>query len=549
MLRRIHLPLFLCLTLIGIDSLQAQSTRYKVLTTNNVSIGAPSDGLIGFNPDSSVFDGLVADGKRSIYSACSWIGGIDENGLAVTAAGMYKQRGNDFFSGPVSRNYDSTYLAKYDRVWKLSKTQIETHKQQFTSPTYNMPNDIKEWPANGDVNVGESKYLAPFKDLNFNGVYEPNLGEYPEIRGDEALYFIYNDDRRLKTQTISAAFGIEVHVMMYAYDSVTAPELNNSVFFNYKLVNKSPKSYTDLKFGFWFDPDVGNAQDDLVGCDSTSGIFYAYNGDSDDNGPRGYGDNPPAIGGAFLSDPLSGFSVIMNSGSPGALWNTTSPSGAVEHHNYLNGMWKDGSSMVIENANGLFNANGVNGDGYDLNSTHSKTKFLYNEAVNWYESPTRAGDKRALPFTYIGDFNPGDQKCLDLVLVFARDSASGPLASYNSVVKLKSYIQDIEQFYASQNITSCLAEDIGKEEFTVQESKIEFYPNPVVKGGDLFIKYSKGIEQIQMIDLQGKVLKDLRLNGEKQYTLLMNENLKSGLYLVLLKSADQQISTFKINVD
>jgi hypothetical protein len=43
------------------------------------------------------------------------------------------------------------------------------------------------WPGNGNIQNGEARFLAPFNDENFNQLYEPWLGETPDIRGDEAV--------------------------------------------------------------------------------------------------------------------------------------------------------------------------------------------------------------------------------------------------------------------------------------------------------------------------------------------------------------------------
>ena len=54
----------------------------------------------------------------------------------------------------------------------------------------------------------------------------------------------------------------------------------------------------------WVDPDLGDNQDDYVGCDVARGLGYCYNGDEDDGTAVGYGTNPPAIGVDFLEDLL-----------------------------------------------------------------------------------------------------------------------------------------------------------------------------------------------------------------------------------------------------
>jgi hypothetical protein len=67
----------------------------------------------------------------------------------------------------------------------------------------------------------------------------------------------------------------------------------------YKLINKSSNTYNDFFISLWFDPDLGNARDDLVGCDTLNDIFFSYNDGPDDD----YGSAPPAFGARLISGP------------------------------------------------------------------------------------------------------------------------------------------------------------------------------------------------------------------------------------------------------
>ena len=78
-------------------------------------------------------------------------------------------------------------------------------------------------------------------------------------------------------------------------------------FYNYELHNRSSYTLTETYFGQWVDADLGNAQDDYVGCDVTRGLGYSYNGDENDEdngGAIGYGSQPPAIGVDFFQGPF-----------------------------------------------------------------------------------------------------------------------------------------------------------------------------------------------------------------------------------------------------
>jgi len=37
--------------------------------------------------------------------------------------------------------------------------------------------------------LGQSEKIAPFYDNNNDGIYDPMAGDYPQIKGDQALFF------------------------------------------------------------------------------------------------------------------------------------------------------------------------------------------------------------------------------------------------------------------------------------------------------------------------------------------------------------------------
>ena len=60
-------------------------------------------------------------------------------------------------------------------------------------PNYIIPNDILTWPGNGHTPCGHNEFIAPFNDEDLDGIYEPLDGETPCIKGDMALFNVYND--------------------------------------------------------------------------------------------------------------------------------------------------------------------------------------------------------------------------------------------------------------------------------------------------------------------------------------------------------------------
>ena len=89
----------------------------------------------------------------------------------------YRQSGNDFWPGPL--NVDNATIAadecaKWDKHFKIDRSVVEEYHTRFgTDPTYVIPESILDWPAHGDQSLGQDEFLAPFYDVNGNGIYEP----------------------------------------------------------------------------------------------------------------------------------------------------------------------------------------------------------------------------------------------------------------------------------------------------------------------------------------------------------------------------------------
>ena len=120
----------------------------------------------------------------------------------------------------------------------------------------------------------------------------------PLLIGDQTIFSVWNDlasHVQFDTRTLS----IEVRQTAFAFDNLNA--LGDMQFIKWQLVNKSGEDWDSTYFTLWQDSDVGDAGDDLVGCDTTLGIGFCYNGGNDD---QTYGIAPPATGMDFIQGPI-----------------------------------------------------------------------------------------------------------------------------------------------------------------------------------------------------------------------------------------------------
>ncbi|MFT5336328.1 MAG: hypothetical protein ACI9YL_000322, partial [Luteibaculaceae bacterium] len=333
---------------------------------------------------------------------------------------------HDYRYGPIASNYGSTAFSnKYKRLWKISKAEVQAHADSFNIPGYTTPEVILNWPAHGDVSNGEDENLAPFIDVNTNGIYEPQNGDFPVVRGDEMIYVIINDDTPGRGP--GESLGVEIHIMMYAFE-LGGLAIDNSMFLNYAVFNRSDNFYDDLYLGNWVDMDLGNPNDDLIGCDTTYSMFYVYNGRDFDSE---YGNELPAVGAIYLNNNIGGFLYHNRDSSL-----TGDPYSSSDFYNYITGRWKDGKPMTY------------GGTGYQ--SSAEETRFMFSgdpvsqEGWNEMSEGNSPADRRGVGAIGPFSFAPGERICSDISFSWARGFAGqGAAAGVVALRKAANYIRTV----------------------------------------------------------------------------------------------------------
>lgn len=323
---------------------------FKFLEVNNVRTRINTGGDMWWDFEVSSYEIPKGSRKTSMFSAALWIGGIDVNDQLKLAALRYRQgpnsgtpgTGNDFWPGPLTIDgtaaIDEATCAEYDRLFPISRNEVDEfiawNENKAANPNYTIPTSIKEWPAHGDLAKKQSYYLAPFFDKDGDGTYAPENGDYPYydlsnelchsatatqetnegivkgglladqvIKGDQTLWWVFNDKGNIHTETQGTPIGLEIRAQAFGF--ATNDEINNMTFYSYEIINRSTYRLTGTYFSQWVDTDLGFAKDDYVGCDVDRGLGYSYNGKPKDGDGQfwAYGDQPPAIGVDFFQGP------------------------------------------------------------------------------------------------------------------------------------------------------------------------------------------------------------------------------------------------------
>ncbi len=322
----------------------------------------------------------------------------------------------------------------------------------------------------------------------------------------------------------------------------------------------------DSYFSIFADFDLGNARDDLNGTNISANSIFTYNGDSDDEGPKGFGtrlatcglrmiQGPPADyfdgidndrdgcidgvrdanGNCIPENPATGVrEQILLSGS--MYYNNLSgpqgnPNIPIEFYNYMKGLWANGNNLIIENPSGIFNVG--NGDGYVVSNMGTKTSFAYpgnsfdstgayepSSPVNWFESPGNVNDKRALanagPFT----ISAGQEFSLTYAFIWSRkqDTAHG----YNVINNKLAYL---DTAYRNQPLRH-----VGLPTYYPQSNYRVVY-----KQGDKswwVLNEEKAPLEFKLYSTSGQLLSTFNVNAGS-YQLVNLEKLSSGVYLIV----------------
>ncbi len=354
------------------------TTAFIDMEINNVRAGIGVGGILWFNSSNlnAQYEIPKNSGKHSLYAGALWIGGTDANGNIVVAAQTYRQTGEDFWGGPIDpSNCDITpaTCVAYDAIWKVTKQEV----QDFINGQPATPG-ILNYPGNSPY----SGSLAPYVDVNNNQTYDPTGGDYPAfdltgnytngynnyLHGDESNWWVFSDVGNAHAASQStAALGVEIHAEAYAYTS--NDYLNNTTFYQYKIINKCSNVYSNVYLGNWVDPDLGFAVDDYVGCDVGRNLGYCYNGDPFDEGSFGYGANPPVVGTCILQGPIAPANDGIDNDHDGTIDEVCeqvlmssfmfyhnvnnqpngNPDGPIHHYNYLKATWGDGLHCTYGN--------------------------------------------------------------------------------------------------------------------------------------------------------------------------------------------------------
>lgn len=600
-MRRLLLFAFLSSTITCFAQVQ---TTVLQLTDANVRIN--TNGVLFHNLETSQgsYEAPADSGNNAIFDATLWISGLDSSDNLHTAAITYCQQNTggfcEYYPGPLktdgSASNNPEVFNSYNRFWFISRDEVEEHEAYFNClndpdcdtetefPSgYTIPQEILDWPAHGNTNEGFPYYLAPFVDVDGDGSYHPENGDYPTFTGDKAVYMISNDNGTPHMNSQGQPLGVEIHTMIYYYLD-TNPALSRTTFIHQDIINRTQTDYHDVYMGVWNDFDLGNANDDFIATDVENAYVYCYNGDATDEssavGP-GYGTDLPMIACKILAGPyldpngvddLGLFDGTNNLeyGDYSKGWNdgiidnermglsssiysvpgnsaTGDPNISSDFYTYLRGIWLNGVPMT-------FGGNGYN----PANQSAATAKYVfpgesdplffgtngidpgYMTAGGWSElnESNPPGDRRIQANCGPFSLNAGQTQSLDYVYVFARQSD-------NPGEDLHDILNDHIQTAAATPDSLPVSVVSSVRQIHPEQIGFVLYPNPA--GDKVTVTLSGNVQgKYRMYNVLGaQVGSGVLKSGE---TIIDLSDLEHGLYLVNITVGDRS-ATRKLLVE
>jgi hypothetical protein len=357
--------------------------------------------------------------------------------------------------------------------------------------------------------------MAPYVDVNSNGFYDPENGDYPNIRGDMAVYLIMNDDAGVHAESGGEPLQMEFHYMFYQFSS--NDYLDSTTFINLKVINRSLNTYSDFKVGYYVDPDIGGSSDDYVGCSPSENLMFGYNGYQNDAGIGGYtyGSNPPAVGIKFLNHNLDVYTYC----SGGAPYPHPDPSIPAEFYGFMNAMW---SNSGLPFTYGGFGINGT------VPTNHIFSGSL-TDITEWSEVSENhpGGDRRMLGVTEPNTIIPNQSICYDYAVLYNRSGSD----NIENAVGLNYLSVQVQGFYDAEVNWGC--ENSVLSTLNTSKTDFEIYPNP--SNGTLTLQSGSDFD-VTIYSINGEVI---YANRDINSTLSLNLDVPTGIYFVAVTENEE----------
>jgi len=470
--------------------------------------------------------------KHIIECGGLWLSGMDNNFDLRLAAQKYRN-GNDFFPGPLKE--PQTNCSFFDKFFKVSSDSVDYHIALAQAsggnvPVQQIPKQLLDWPARGNPHLAAqgqiiANPLAPFKDVDGNGIYEPEKGDYPLVKGTEAFWCVIND-AEIHTSTHALSLDVEVQILAYAFKVNGSSALNDATFYEYTITNKSDKVYNQFYVSKWIAVKSWYYQDSYhayVGCDSSSNLAYWVN---------------PKIGmflaAARILDVTINMSPVNKKLSSFMVYNgeqsgpRTLPLSAPQYRYNQLGRWLDNSPMT-------FGGNGYGGSTTTSYMYHGNPAFPseWSECNNLINGANPDGRRQFLMNS--GPFTLSPNGIINYSMV-----VFGVVENVGVCPDITNHINPaanaLQSFY-DVNLKNQQSVSIKDVTETRQRNNILVKPNPSTELKFSVWGFGSEVNEWGVIDMNGREIKIAsERNPENGYDLTFMQPVAKGVYVVYNKA-------------
>ncbi len=550
-----QLTFLVALSLLACSNTIAQATFFTKdsIDINNINAQLMVHGDMWWDPVAQVpkCEFPKGSGKHIGFASALWMSGYDAMGQLIVASQMYQRDTCEFWPGPLDTAGHITYATSQNwaKIWKVNRADINAFRALASHTTTNTPAAILTWPAAGNANaagnggvaltIAAGARMAPFVDLNSNGIYEPLAGEYPDIKGDQALWYVFNDNLAPHYISQTGSFKAEVHVMAYAYNRGSSI-INNVVYYEYEIVNKSHFTWLNFRVGQFADMDLGYYADDYIGFDSVHRMGIQYTAGAADGASAGYphgsyGTNAPVVGVSMVVMPGDAGSTYAPAGcfdyfnnDWGVIGN---PTNGVQFSNYMRSMMRNGNHFNNDFA-GYGTASSGMGTGAPVNYVFTGDP---SDTSQWSEcaSNNHTGDRRFLISSNDFTMAPGQVQKVVMALVVTDTNQGGcPGVSFHDI---KSVADTAWHYYYNPLPALGVAGAPAKN-----DAEVNVYPNPT--SGILFIETAGNNvanEHIAIYNSIGQMI-NVPISGSGKKKEVSLTSFPAGMYYLLYRSGTTQ---------
>ncbi len=440
-----------------------------------------------------------------------------------------------------------------------------------------------------DKDFGESwqnwkdavKLGADFYDGNKDGIYNPidlnnnNKWDYgedrPDLLGKETVWCVYKDavPSALRRFSVSPK-GIEIQQTVY---STLIP---NIIFIRYRIINSGLVSGThdSVYFSIYADADIGNYNDDLVGCDTTINAGFTYQNTPDEI----FGESAPTFLASFVQGPQAFIpnetykdnnangifddgdeSITTASAVNGVVKGISITKGATNlsmssfYQNILSDIGSDAETHIEQRNNQL----GLSKSGQIINPCNWKFGEIFNEDCTKINELFPYSGDPIIPQGWINNY-PLDQKMIvnsgpfqlekekPIDIVVAYLVGYNATSSLSSLQNAKQRTIDMLPYFQNNQFEIIIADTTNiKHEPVGQFGLKQNYPNPFNSTTiiNYAIPYRKTSEKvsIKVYNVLGEVVATLvdKVQPSGIYTVsFSSNNLTTGVYIISLTNLE-----------